>query len=444
LSRHLSFWTALLWAASGVASAMAQPAGDLRREYDAAFAQMLQKPADLDVLFKFAAVAAQTGDLEGAISALERMLIVNADLPRVRLELGVLYYRLGSFEIARSYLESALKSATVPPDVRSRAEQFLAEVDKQRSRSRFSGEFFLGMRHQSNANLGPATSTVRLFGQAANLNQASLGNPDWGHVGSGQIRHYYDLGTQDKTVIETQLTGYANRQLQVSAANVSLLDFTTGPRFQAFQGIFEDVTIKPFAALGHVWVNDTPFYGSYGAGVEVAALLSDRLRNTTILVWRQQNYPDTSYLPTNSQFTGVQYTGSTNFVYKLSDIVGVFLSGNLQRYQTQKAPWQNYTLEGLGGGFVFSFTDPILRSRFRWTLSLAVTQQFWQFDAPDPTVDPNTFRTQSDTILGIVLGVPLDERTTLSISGGRFNRAATLANYEFVNNDVMVGITWRF
>ena len=66
-------------------------AGELQRQYDSAFQEMLRKPADLDVLFKFAALAAQTGDLEGAVSALERMLLINPDLPRVRLELGVLY-----------------------------------------------------------------------------------------------------------------------------------------------------------------------------------------------------------------------------------------------------------------------------------------------------------------------------------------------------------------
>lgn len=102
------------------------PAGELDREYDAAFQEMLKKPADLDVLFKFATIATKTGDLEGAISALERMLLIDANLPRVRLELGVLYYRLGSYEVARTYLEGALKSPNLPPDVRSRAEQFMA------------------------------------------------------------------------------------------------------------------------------------------------------------------------------------------------------------------------------------------------------------------------------------------------------------------------------
>ena len=56
-----------------LAQTAAVPAAD-EAEYDAAFQEMLRKPSDLDVLFKFAMIASKTGDLEGAISALERML----------------------------------------------------------------------------------------------------------------------------------------------------------------------------------------------------------------------------------------------------------------------------------------------------------------------------------------------------------------------------------
>lgn len=417
---------------------------DLESQYDAAFQEMLQKPADLDVLFKFANLARETGDLEGAISALERMLLINPVLPRVRLELGVLYYRLGSYEVARTYLETVLQSQSMPPDVRSKAEQFMAEISKRQNRSRFSGEVFAGMRYQSNANLGPATSSVRLFGQSANLNQAALGQADWGFVGSGQLRHTYDLGQQDRSAIESVLTLYGNRQVSLQAANVQLIDFTTGPRFQAFQGIFEDVIIKPFLSGGYVWVNDQPYYGSYGAGVESGVLLTDRLRNISILSWRQQNYPDTNYLPTNSQFTGTSYTGVTTFQYQATDAVAFFGFGNAQRYQTQQTPSQSYTLGGIGAGMSFRFADPLLNSQFAWTINFTLNQQWWAYDTPDPIIDPGVTRTQSDTILSLMLTVPVDERTNFSLAVGRFNRASNLPNYAFVNNNVMFGVSWQF
>src|ERR1700676_4752330 len=76
------------------AAVPAAASSDLERQYDAAFQEMLAQPANLDVLFKFATLASQTGDLEGAVSALERMLLINSDLPAALLELGVPFSRL--------------------------------------------------------------------------------------------------------------------------------------------------------------------------------------------------------------------------------------------------------------------------------------------------------------------------------------------------------------
>jgi tetratricopeptide (TPR) repeat protein len=432
--------TPVAWAQAGSPAAKSE----VDRQYDDAFQEMLRQPANLDVLFKFASVASQTGDLEGAISALERMLLINANLPRVRLELGVLYFRLGSYEVARTYLEGALKSPTLPADVRTRAEQFMAQIEKSQSPSHFSGEVFVGLRYQSNANLGPATSSVRLFGQAANLNQQAVGAADWGGVSSDLVRHSYDLGTQDKAAIETIFAGYANRQFQLSAANVSLLDLTSGPRFQVFNGIFEDVSLKPFGAFGAIWVNDTPYYTSYGGGLEANALLANGLRSITTAVWRKHDNNDTSYLPTNSLFAGTEYTGNTVLQYQLTPIVTIFASGSAQRYQTEQAPWQSYQLWGIGGGMSFRFPDPVLKTGLPWTITLTAGEQWWHYDAPDAIVDPNVYRDQTDFIGTVTLAIPFDERTTVSLSGGRFARSASLPNYAFTNNNVMFGVSWRF
>ena len=424
--------------------AASSASSELRQQYNAAFQETMRKPADLDVLFRFASLATQVGDLEGAISALERMLLINADLPRVRLELGVLYYRLGSYEAARTYLVSALKSPSLPADVRRKADEYLAQIDQKASPSSFGGDVFFGWRYQSNANLGPASSRVLLFGQPANLNQAGLGTADWGVVSSLQVRHRWDFGHQDKSALETQFAAYANRQFQLSAANVSLLDLTTGPRFQIFNGTWEDVSLRPFVTGGYVWVNDTPYYGSWGGGLEGTALLADGLRNSTILVFRRQNNQDTSYLPANSQYRGTSLSANTVFQYDFGPLLSLFAIGSLQRFYADLAPWQSYSLYGVGGGFTFRFVDPLLRTGLPWTVSLSATEQWWAYDQPDIVVDPGILRYQNDTILSLVLAVPFDERTTFSLSLGRFVRAATVPNYEFANNSFMFGVNWRF
>ena len=49
-------------------------------------------------------LARRAGDLEGAVGALERMLIYNPDLPIIHYELARLYARLGSLEAAKALL----------------------------------------------------------------------------------------------------------------------------------------------------------------------------------------------------------------------------------------------------------------------------------------------------------------------------------------------------
>jgi tetratricopeptide (TPR) repeat protein len=96
-----------------------------RADYDKAFQATLEKPADPETLAKFADLAVKVGDIEGAISALERLLLIDANQPEVKLELGVLYYRLGSKEAALTYLEGARTSPEASAQVRGRAEEFL-------------------------------------------------------------------------------------------------------------------------------------------------------------------------------------------------------------------------------------------------------------------------------------------------------------------------------
>ena len=96
-----------------------------RAAYDKAFQATLEKPSDPETLARFADLAVKVGDIEGAISALERLLLIDANQPEVKLELGVLYYRLGSKEAALTYLEGARSSPEASAQVRGRAEEFL-------------------------------------------------------------------------------------------------------------------------------------------------------------------------------------------------------------------------------------------------------------------------------------------------------------------------------
>ena len=114
--------------ATTTAPADAGPSDAVRTKYDQAFAESLEKPSDPEVLVNFAEAAVEFGDIEGAISALERLLLIDGSQLEVKLELGVLYYRLGSTEVARTYLQDVSSSKEASNESKERANTFLKEM----------------------------------------------------------------------------------------------------------------------------------------------------------------------------------------------------------------------------------------------------------------------------------------------------------------------------
>ncbi len=122
--------TAAPAAAPGGAAPAAAPAVSEadRAAYDKAFQETLRKPADPPTLLRYAEAAVKIGNLEGAISAFDRMLLIDGDNPDVQLELGVLYFRLGSIEAARSYLQAVSASRRANADQKAKANSFIKEM----------------------------------------------------------------------------------------------------------------------------------------------------------------------------------------------------------------------------------------------------------------------------------------------------------------------------
>ena len=98
-------------------------------QYDAAFLEMYEDVGNLDKTFRFAERAIAVGDLEGAVAALERMLIIEPDLPQVRMQLGTLYFQLGSYAMALTYPNAVVAHEKVPEDVKQIEQELIKTLD---------------------------------------------------------------------------------------------------------------------------------------------------------------------------------------------------------------------------------------------------------------------------------------------------------------------------
>ena len=103
------------------------------------------------------------GDLEAAIGIFEQMLIYQPDLPRIKLELGVLYFRLGAFASAKRYLDD-VENYNPPKEVTEKVSVFLEQIENETKQFKTQNVISFGIGYSSNANAGLDTDVVTVVG----------------------------------------------------------------------------------------------------------------------------------------------------------------------------------------------------------------------------------------------------------------------------------------
>ncbi len=114
------------------------------------FEAVLATPDDIDQNLAYARAAADTGDLNGAVSALERVLIADPNRHGVRLLYAVLLFRLDGLQGAREQLD-LLEPVTLTPLQRAEAQRYRRAIERGHSRTRFSGVLSAGVVYEDDA-----------------------------------------------------------------------------------------------------------------------------------------------------------------------------------------------------------------------------------------------------------------------------------------------------
>jgi hypothetical protein len=413
-----------------------------RVAYDAAFQESLKNPSDPATVLRYAEAAVKVNDYEGAISGLERLLLINGDQPRVKLELGTLYYRLGSYEAARAYFESARASPKTTEEIKQRSGEYLAAIDKRTGKSQFSGDLLAGIQYSTNANSGP-TGGVRAFGTTVVPNPTFAQRGDFAGVFAANIHHRYDLERQDSGALESNVSFYGTRQFQVSEANVALLDINTGPRMKPFGGWAEQISVRPFIMGRYVAVDDMTSYWAWGAGGEANVPLSPKISANIALLGQRREFVNNYLAPFNNESTGVEGATVFDLRAEITSNFWVTVGGNISRY-TAVVQSQSYWQFGAGTSATLRFADPIGINGRPWQMTANAYTSHGFYDQPDVFIDPTVTRTQVDYGVGLALSIPLDDRFALTAQTSYAQRSASISNYSYNAFTSLVGVGWRF
>ena len=411
--------------------AMGQDELTIQQQYDAAFLEMYQDIGDLDKTFHFAELAIAVGDLEGAIAGLERMLIIDPDLPQVRMQLGTLYFQLRSYAMALTYLNAVLAHTEVPEDIKESAQALVTQIDALTSPHRFSGTVVGGVRYQTNANGGPMTNEIRLFGGSAILDDKYTRQSDWDVSLAGQFSYVYDFETQPSKVLETRVSVYSSKQDKQSQVDTTLAEIQFGPTVGLTPQAGHALDIRPYVLVNDMTLGKTFYIGlnggtftGLGGGLDLNHKTS--MTNAWNLGGRYVNrdYDNATEVGLKGPRTRL-FAGKT---FGLSSMTIGTVNLNAFNEDTDEAS-SAYWEYGVQGTIQHILGTPFSFSPQPWTASVTIGFYDKAYDEANPGVDASTVRKDDTLRTSASLVIPLNFNISLLATAGYTDVRSNLPNY---------------
>jgi hypothetical protein len=361
---------------------------DVEARREALLKQMLARPNDLDLAFEYATLSSQVGDYEGAISTLERMLIYAPNTPRLQLELGILYYKIGAYDVARAYFDQALANPTVPPSVVQQVRLYLSQLALAADPPPFSATIFSAIRWESNANAGPGTNSVTLNGIDFTLDQQSVGREGWSALNIGTMHYGWDLKRQGDR-IEFDALAYSTAYFEKDLNDIDLdfFEVTLGPSFNMKRWNM-DKTRAYFYAIGDLaYLGYDPYFSAPGGGFRLLSFGAPQSVVDFRIESRWRDFENSSDLPFNSDRTGAQTRAGATYSYYFTPAFVVTTQLYGQRENAEVGYWADWEI-AFSGGFAWTFDNPFGQARYPWTLQVGGGVIKRSYDDPDPTINP--------------------------------------------------------
>jgi tetratricopeptide (TPR) repeat protein len=422
------------------------------------FQEMLRDPSNLDVTFAYADVSARLGDYEAAVSALERMLLFNPNLPRVDLELGALYFRMGSFAVAESYFDKAL-AQNPPADVRARIAEYLAQIKSALSRHRVAGYLLFGMQYQSDANVAPGSAAVQSPVGTLLLSPQFVKAPDENFFINGSIIYDYDLETQNRDTLEVTGTSLVNHYLTFGRLDLDYGEVTAGPRFNFphLAGV-TGASLKPYLILNEVGLGENQYFWTYGVGLEYDEVVWHDLSLRATVEAREKHFANAPDRPLSTGLDGHDTLVSLTAVKPITE--NSALSAEFDYLNQDTAlPYYSNNSYAVTGYYHVRYQTPRKLLPNLWETTLYLSRAWSLYASPDPCCNTsgnplaplflpiNEFtssRFDRHWRFGITQSLIISPRVSLVLQVQRDIVSSNLSLYAYTSDSVLLGPQIRF
>jgi hypothetical protein len=415
----------------------------LRPDREVTYEDILRNPDDIDTNFAYAQIQIARGDVRSAAATLERILLINQDLPRVRLLYAIVLYRLDNLDEAERELR-AVRPMEMPPSLRAELDRYLEQIELRRKRTRYAMTTSIGFQYDWNRNAAAASGVNLISDLPANLDGHSRRKQDQAINAVTRFDVSHDLGYQARHRVNGSLSYYRGEQIHLSELDLQAASGEIGGVYDA-----APVAIIPTLYARRIMLANQFYSYNQGGNLRAEHQITGELQGFVFGEAERQIYKSIGESASAREKTGPQFTLGGGFNYTLNPEmrVGIELSSirkraarNYNSYDGESATLSHTWLLGAGMFLLSSVNGEIDR-----------------YEEGDPAVSDMSRRDRIGR-LRLTYGVPVatvfDPEGTVSflrdltftVSGEAIRQSSNLTNYTYNNRRGSIGLSkrWEF
>lgn len=401
-------------------------------ELEQLFDDVSNNPRNLTVNYRYAKLAEKMGKHYESIAAYERMLIANPSLDRVKLDLALIYMKLGNFsESKRLFLE--VKAKNPPQQVIDNINKMLVNIEKGVKRHYFSSGLTLGYAADNNPNAIPSSGSVDIFGVGIPLDNTASTESDEQKFVYANLSHAYIMPGKYKHVWKTDASYYKSVQDNSSDLNITSYSLKTGPEFNTKN---KKIRLGAHATCSQVNLNEHKYLNTLGYDIFVDYIMSKnaKIRASHITEKRQfHNSPLVSTYENRNGYTNENKITLTSLL-GTKNIFNTTLSTKREHtgvdYYTNRSTTAGLTYTRLFGKGLFA--------------NVGVLYKTTNYKDVDTFVNPNIKRKDNERTITLGIGKNITAHLSCSMVYQNKNIDSNIQNYTYSNERITASMNWKF
>jgi hypothetical protein len=405
-----------------------------------AYQNVLNDPNDLGKTFAYAEKLVEERNFESAAAVLERLAIRYPQQAEIRLELGVMYYRLNSPQMAKDQFQRVLAMPGADQEVKRKAEEFLLHADPLTQKSRFSGNVSFGMRYQSNATSGASKGDFTINGLDI---PAVRKDDDVNGVVGFNVNHVYNFDSQWGTALESSLAGRGGFYVDNTDLNEIDLRGRTGLGFSLPGFATGQIRLQPHVTMDLAIRDAEVLEFGGGPGIEASYKPVNQWKLTLgyDAIFRHYDHVaaigDTQLLSGTDQTVGLNSTWEiVPRTYLINDIGGHFFNA--------RKDFLDYNSITAGIALLQGYSSPFAFLPYDWWVRIGGSYEHRWFDAGDPNIDADHARRDNVWHASLSNVIPITESWRITQQFDYEKVRSNLRTADYDNFAASLLATWQF